>query len=130
MKMIQSNFYDNCVYRFNIEILNLFDPELQLINTETMIKSKLKEFLSELKRFKVQTILVLEYEKRNDHKNFHSSAKLIATDSNIDETFKSLHQSIMTKMKNSASKDWIVIKTIVKYSIKIFEETNSIENLR
>ena len=68
MKMIQSNFYDNCVYRFNIEILNLFDPELQLINTETMIKSKLKEFLSELKRFKVQTILVLEYEKRNDHK--------------------------------------------------------------
>ena len=55
-------------------------------------------------------------------KNFHSSAKLIATDSNIDETFKSVHQSIMTKMKNSASKDWIVIKTIVKYSIKIFEE--------
>ena len=29
-----------------------------------MIKNKLKELLSELKKFKVQTILVLEYEKR------------------------------------------------------------------
>ena len=29
-----------------------------------MIKNKLKELLSELRKFKVQTILVLEYEKR------------------------------------------------------------------
>ena len=29
-----------------------------------MIKNKLKELLSELKKFKVQTILVLKYEKR------------------------------------------------------------------
>ena len=31
-------------------ILNLFDPELQLINTKLMIKNKLKELLSELKK--------------------------------------------------------------------------------
>ena len=42
--------------------------------------------LSEFKMFEVQTMLVLE---------FHSSAKLIASDLDIDEAFKSLHQSIM-----------------------------------
>ena len=41
----------------NIEISNIFDPELQLINTEPVIKNKLKVLLSELKKFKVQTIL-------------------------------------------------------------------------
>ena len=59
-----------------------------------MIKNKLKEFLSELKKFKIQTILVLDYKKRNDHKIFHSSVKLIASDSDIDETFKSMRLSI------------------------------------
>ena len=71
-----------------------FHPELQLINTKPMIKNKLKEFLSELKKFKIQTILVLDYKKRNDHKIFHSSVKLIASDSDIDETFKSMRLSI------------------------------------
>ena len=62
-----------------------------------MIKKKLKELLSELKKFKVQKILVLNYKKRNDRKIFDSSAKLIASDSNTDKAFKSMHQSIMTK---------------------------------
>ena len=56
---VQSNSSDKCVHHYNIEILNLFDPELQLINTKPVIKNKLKELLSELKKFKVQTILVL-----------------------------------------------------------------------
>ena len=30
-KMMQSNSTDNCAHRYNIMILNLFDPELQLI---------------------------------------------------------------------------------------------------
>ena len=55
-KMMQSNSSDNGVHRYSIEILNLFDPELQLINIKPMIKKKLKEFLSELKKFKVQTM--------------------------------------------------------------------------
>ena len=60
-----------------------------------MIKNKLKELPKELRKFKFQTILVLEYKKRNDCKILNSSAKLIASDSDIDETFKSMHQSIM-----------------------------------
>ena len=84
---VESNFSDSCVHHYNVEILNLFDPELQLINTKPVIKNKLKELQSELKKFKVQTILVLDYKKRNDHKIFYSSAKLIANDSDIDEAY-------------------------------------------
>ena len=64
-----------------------------------MIKNKLKGLLNELKKFKVQTILVLGYKKSNDHKMFHSNTKLTATNSDIDEAFKFMHQSVMTKTK-------------------------------
>ena len=101
--------------------MNLFDPELQLINAKPMIKNKLKELLSEFNKFKVQTILALDYKKINDGKISHSSAKLIASDSDIDEAFKYMHQSIMTKIKNYACKDWIVLDVIIKHGIKIFE---------
>ena len=94
---MESNSFDNCIHHYNLKILNLFDSELQLINTKPVIKNKLKELLSGLKRFKVQTILVLDYKKRNDLKIFNSSVELIANDSDIDEAFKSRLQSIMTK---------------------------------
>ena len=74
-----------------------------------------------MKKFKVQKTFVLHYKKRNDSKIFHSSAKVIARDSDIDEAFKSMHQSIVTKIKNYACKDWIVLDLIIKHSIKIFE---------
>ena len=38
VEIIQSNFSDNCMHHYNVEILNIFNPELQLINTKTMIK--------------------------------------------------------------------------------------------
>ena len=118
---MQSNSSDYFIHCYDVEILNIFDSELQLVNTKPMIKSKLKELVSEFKKFKVQTILALDYKERNDHKIFHSSAKLIARDSGIDESSKSIHQSIMTKLKNYACKDWIVLDVIIKHSIKIFE---------
>ena len=117
---MQSNSSDNCVHHYNVEILNLFDLELQLINTKPVIKNKLKELLSELKKFKIQTILVLHYKKRNDCKIFYSSAKLIPSDSDTDESFKSMHHSIVTKIKNYACEDWIDFDVIIKHSIKIF----------
>ena len=49
----QLNSFDNCVHHYNVETLNLFDSELQLINTKPMIKNKLKELLNESKKFKV-----------------------------------------------------------------------------
>ena len=117
---MQSSLSDKYVHRYNIEILNLFDSELQLISAKIIIKNKLKELLSELKS-SVQTILFLEYQKRNNRRIFHSNAKLIASDSDIDEAFKSKHQSIMSTMKNYAGEDWIVVDMIIKHSIKIFE---------
>ena len=84
-----------------------------------MIKSKLKELL--IVKFKVQTVLVLDYKKRNDCKIFDSSTKLIASDSDIDGAFISIYQSIMTKIKNYACKDWIILGVIKKHRIKIFE---------
>ena len=38
VKMMQPNSSDNCIHCYNIEILNLSYPELQLINTKSMIK--------------------------------------------------------------------------------------------
>ena len=43
IKIIELNSFDECVHRYNIDILNLFDPELQLINTESSIK-KLRQY--------------------------------------------------------------------------------------
>ena len=74
-----------------------------------------------MKKFKVETILFLDYKRKNDRKVFYSSATLIANDSDIDEAFKSMHQSIMTNMKNYADKDWIALDVIIKHSIKIFQ---------
>ena len=65
--------------------------------------------LNVLKKFKVQTILVLEYKKRIDRKIFHSIVKLIDSDSDIAEAFKSMDQSMMTKIKNYACEEWIAL---------------------
>ena len=70
-----------------------------------MVKNKLKEFSG---NFKGQAVLVLDYKKRNDRKVIHSSTKIIASDSDIDESFKTMHQSIITKVKNYACEDCIV----------------------
>ena len=59
--------------------------------------------------------------KGNDRKIFHSRAKLIADDSDIDQAFKTIHQSIMTKIKNSPRENWIVIETVIKHSSKNFK---------
>ena len=56
--MMQSSASDKCVSVYIIKILNLFNPEFQLINTKPIIK--IKALLGELKNFKAQTILVLE----------------------------------------------------------------------
>ena len=51
---------------------------------------------------------------------FYSSAKLIVSDSDINKAFGSIHESVMTKIKNYVIEDCIV-KAIVEHGIKIFE---------
>ena len=45
---VHSNSSDDCIHCYNIEILNLFHPELQLINIKPVIKNNLKKLLREL----------------------------------------------------------------------------------
>ena len=45
----------------------------------------------------------------------------MASDSEIDEAFKSMHQIIMIQIKNYVSKNCIVLDVIVKRDFKIFE---------
>ena len=55
------------------------------------------KIVTELKKFKVQAILVLDYKKRNDCKIFHWSTKLTANELDIDEAFTSIHRCIIKK---------------------------------
>ena len=118
---VQPNSFDNCIHLYNVKISNLFDPELQLIITKSVIKNKLKGFLSELKKLKFGTVLVLDYKKRNGHKIFHSSTKLTTSFSYSDEAFKSIRQDNMSKIRKYAFEDWIVLDAVIGHSIKIFE---------
>ena len=65
---------------------------------------------SELIKFKVQTMSILDYKKKNDSKILHSSTKLTDSDSDIDEAFKSMDQS-NDKNKNYA---WLVLDVFIK----------------
>ena len=85
-----------------------------------MNSNELKKLLSELQKFKVQAMLVLHYKKRNDGKIFHSSANLTANDSDIDAAFKSMYQSIITKIINNACKYLIVLDVIIKSTVLRF----------
>ena len=75
-----------------------------------------------LNELKSQIILVLQYKKRNDKKIFHSYNKLITIDSEslADESFNLRIKALWIKVKNYASKDWILLDVIIKYSIKFF----------
>ena len=84
--------------------------------------------LNELKKFKVQTILVkISVKEKNS-----LYTKLIPSCSDIDEAFKSMHQSIMSRIKKYACEDWIVLDTIVKTAFIFLKVStkriNSIKN--
>ena len=46
---------------YNVDILNSFNPELQLKDTESAVRSKLIDLLCELRGFKFVTTLVIEF---------------------------------------------------------------------
>ena len=48
---------------YNVQILNFFNAELQLKDTESAIKSKLIELLTQLRVFKFVSTLVLMFKK-------------------------------------------------------------------
>ena len=57
----RQNAFKGSASTYNVEILNSFKPERQLKDTESAIKSKLAELLTQLKGFKFMTTLVLVF---------------------------------------------------------------------
>ena len=103
---------------FNLEILNSFNSELQLKDTESAIKSNLIELLTQLKSFKFVTTLVLAFKKveskdKTKYDNFYSSSKAeeIINESEIDDVFQSIYTKIITNIQKSLG--WIKEKVHV-----------------
>ena len=63
VKIKQTQAFRGYVSSFNVEILNSFNPELQVKGSESAIKTKLIELLTQLKGFKFVTTLVLVFKK-------------------------------------------------------------------
>ena len=84
---------------YNVEILNSFNPELQLKASECAIKSKVIDLLTQLNGFKFAATLVLvfkkiESEEKTKYDTFysHSKAERIINETTPDDV---LNQSIL-----------------------------------
>ena len=112
---------------FNVEILNSFNSELQLKDSEYTIKSKLVELLTQLKGFKFATTLVLVFKKieRKDktrYDNFYSTleAEIVINESDIDDVFQSIYTTIITNIQKSLGKGSVwTIDSVIDITISI-----------
>ena len=87
---------------FNVEILNSFNPELQLKDTEPAIKDKFK------KVFKFVTTLVLMLKKiesanKTKYTTFYSNTKAetIINENDINDLFQSVYTTIISNTQKS-----------------------------
>ena len=101
---------------YNVEILKSFNPELQLKDTPSAIKSKLIELLTRLRGFKFVKILVLVFKKieskdKTKYDNLYSSwkAEIIISESDIENVFKSICTTNIGNIQKSLEKGsgWI-----------------------
>ena len=101
---------------YNVEILNHFNPEIQLKDTEYALKSKLIELLTQLKGLKFVTTLVLgfkkvESENKTKYDTFYSStnSEIIIHKIDIEDVFQSVYATITSNIQKSLgiSSGWI-----------------------
>ena len=59
----RSHAYRGYASNYCAEILNFLNHELQLKDTESIIRDKLEDLLSELRRFKFVATIALEFKK-------------------------------------------------------------------
>ena len=93
---------------YNVKILNSFNPELQLKETESVIKSTLIDLLTQVKGFKFVTALVLVFKKidsedKRKYGTFYSNSKaeINISESGIDDVSKSIYTGIIFKIQKS-----------------------------
>ena len=87
----------------HVEILNSFDPKLQLKDTESEIKNKLINLLTQLKGFKLVTTLVfkkIESDDKTIYDNFYLQSKVetIINEGDIDDVFESIYTTIISNI--------------------------------
>ena len=109
---------------YNVEFLNSFNSKLQLKDTESAIKNKLKKLLTELRGFKFVTTCVLEFKKieiddKAKYGTFylHSNAETIIDQNDVDDIFKSIYYStIISNIQKFLGKvwGWIIVSVIDK----------------
>ena len=114
---------------YNVEILNSFNTELEIKDTESATKSKLINFLTQSIGFKFVAILVLlfkkiESENKTKYDTFYlnSEAQITISESDIDDLFQSIYTTIISNMQKSLGKGsgWI-IDSVIDHTISISE---------
>ena len=123
----QKHAFIGYVSTYNVEILNSFNPELQFIDIDSAIESKLIELLTQLKGFKFVTTLVLVFKKiesedKTKYDTFYSNSKagVFTNESNIDDTFQSIYTTIISNIQKSLGKEeeW-TIDSMIDHTISI-----------
>ena len=96
-------YFQGFASTYNVEILKSFNSELQLKDTESAIKSKQIELLSQWKGFESVASLVLvfkkiENENQANYDNFDLSSKveIIINESDINDVFLSIYATVIT----------------------------------
>ena len=77
---------------YSVKILNFFNPELQLKDSESAIKNKLIDLMSQLKVFKFVTALVIEFKKYKVMIKHYMQPF-------IDNAFESIYSIIVSNIK-------------------------------
>ena len=98
-----------------------FDSEFQLINTKPIIENKLKELLNELKKLKVQTILVLHSKKKMIVECSIQMLSLLLVSQTLIKHLNPCIKTLWQKLKNYVCENWMVLDVIIKKSIKMLE---------
>ena len=123
----RSHAYKGDMSTYNVEILNSFNHELQLKDTESAIKNILIDSLSELRGFTFVTTLVLEFMKiesddETTYSTFYSNlkAETFNNESDIDDVFESIYITIISNIQNSLGKGsgWM-IDSVIDHTVNI-----------
>ena len=96
---------------FNVQIINSFNLDLRLKDTESANISKLNKLLTELRRFKFVTTLISVFRKtegnyRSKYSTFYSRSKteIIINERDIDDVFESVYTTIILNIQKSLGK--------------------------
>ena len=123
---MRSLAYKGYASTYNVDILNSFNPELQLQNTESAIKNKLKDLLYEVRGFKF-VALVSEFRKveSDDGRKYitcysNSKAETIMNQSDIHIVFELIYGTIISNIQKVFGNGFaLIIDSFVNYAINI-----------